>query len=199
MYNPAAFRETDPAVLSAAIAGYPLATLVTIGAQGMDATHLPMLYRDGVLRGHVARANPQWQEYTPGSEALAIFTGPQHYITPNWYPSKTEHGRVVPTWNYVAVHARGTLTFHEDPEWLLQFVTALTDEHEKSGAAPWSVSDAPAEYIEGQLRAIVGVEMTIASLAGKWKLSQNRPQADVDGVIEGLGADTMAELMKRRR
>jgi transcriptional regulator len=198
MYNPAAFRETDPAVLGAAIGAFPLATLVTTGARGLDATHLPMLYRDGVLRGHVARANPQWQEYTAGTEALAIFTGPQHYITPNWYPSKREHGRVVPTWNYVAVHARGTLTFHEDPEWLRSFVTALTDEHERTSAAPWKVSDAPAEFVEGQLRAIVGVEMTIVSLEGKWKLSQNRPDADIDGVIEGLGKDPMAELMKRR-
>jgi transcriptional regulator len=199
MYNPAAFRETDPAVLQEAIAAYPLATLVTIGARGLDATQLPMLYRDGVLRGHVARANPQWQEYTTGTEALAIFTGPQHYITPNWYASKREHGRVVPTWNYVAVHARGTLTLHEDPAWLLSFVTALTDEHERTSAAPWKVSDAPAEYIEGQLRAIVGVEMAIASLEGKWKLSQNRPEADIQGVVEGLGGDAMAEMMKRRR
>ena len=198
MYNPVAFRVSDPAVLAEAMAAYPLATLVTTGARGIDATHLPMLYRDGVLRGHVARANPQWQDYTAGTEALAIFTGPQHYITPNWYASKQEHGRVVPTWNYVAVHARGTLTFHHDPEWLRTFVTALTDEHERSGAAPWKVSDAPGEFIDGQLRAIVGVEMAIASLEGKWKLSQNRPEADIEGVVEGLGGDAMAEWMKRR-
>jgi transcriptional regulator len=198
MYNPMAFREADPAVLGEAMAAYPLATLVTTGTRGMDATHLPMLHRDGVLRGHIARANPQWQDYTAGTEALAIFTGPQHYITPNWYASKREHGRVVPTWNYVAVHARGTLTFHHDPEWLRSFVTTLTDEHERTSAEPWRVADAPEEYIEGQLRAIVGVEMTITSLEGKWKLSQNRPEADIDGVAEGLGADPMAEWMKRR-
>jgi transcriptional regulator len=198
MYNPAAFRETRPEALIEAIAAYPLATLITTGARGLDATHLPMLYRDGVLRGHVARANPQWQEYTAGTEALAIFSGPQHYISPNWYPAKQEHSRVVPTWNYVAVHARGALTIHDDREWLRDFVTALTDEHERTSASPWRVSDAPAEYIDGQLRAIVGVEMQVAGLEGKWKLSQNRGTADVEGVIEGLGGHEMADLMRRR-
>jgi transcriptional regulator len=199
MYNPTSFQQTDPEALRDAIRAYPLATLVTAGSTGIAATHLPMLLEGDVLRGHVARANPHWQEYAAGSEALAIFTGPQHYITPNWYASKAEHGRVVPTWNYVAVHARGPLTFHHDAEWLRAFVTALTDEHERAGAAPWKVSDAPAEYIDAQLRAIVGVEMRVVSLEGKWKLSQNRPEEDVSAVIEGLGGHEMAEWMKRRR
>lgn len=199
MYNPAAFRESRPEVLREAMAAHPLAALVTIGARGLDATHLPMLYgEDGVLRGHLAKANPQWQEYDAATEALAIFAGPQRYITPNWYPSKREHGRVVPTWNYVVVHARGKLTFHEDAEWLRGFVTALTDEHERASAAPWRVTDAPADYIDSMLRAIVGVEMKVTSVEGKWKLSQNRPDADVAGVIEGLGGHEMAALMKRR-
>lgn len=199
MYNPAAFRETRPEALADAIAAYPLGTLVTTGARGLDATHLPLLFRDGVLRGHIARANPQGREYAAGSEALAIFTGPQHYVTPNWYPSKREHGRVVPTWNYVAIHARGPLTFHDDREWLRAFVTELTDTQERGTAAPWRVSDAPVEYIEAQLEAIVGVEMAVTSMEGKWKLSQNRLDADIDGVIEGLGPDEMAEWMRRRR
>jgi transcriptional regulator len=199
MYNPAAFRETRPEVLREAIATHPLAILVTTGTRGLDATHLPMIYGDdGVLRGHIAKANPQWQEYTPNSEALAIFSGPQHYITPNWYPAKREHGRVVPTWNYVAVHARGNLIFHHDPEWLRGFVTALTDEHERSSASPWRVADAPAEYIDAQLRAIVGVELRVSGIEGKWKLSQNRPDADIEGVIEGLGDHAMASLMQKR-
>ncbi len=199
MYNPAAFRETDPEVLRAAIREYPLATLVTQGAEGLEATHLPMLLNGDVLRGHIARANPHWQKYEAGAEALAIFTGPQHYISPNWYASKRAHGRVVPTWNYVAIHARGPLTFHHDPEWLRELVTALTAEHERTQERPWRVSDAPAEFIDAQLRAIVGVEMAVTSLEGKWKLSQNRPAADVDGVTEGLGDDGMATLMRRRR
>lgn len=198
MYNPAAFRETDSEVLRAAIREYPLATLVTQGAEGLEATHLPMLLNGDVLRGHIARANPHWQKYEAGTEALAIFTGPQHYISPNWYASKREHGRVVPTWNYVAIHARGPLTFHHDPEWLRELVTALTAEHERTQERPWRVSDAPSEFIDAQLRAIVGVEMTVTSLEGKWKLSQNRPAADADGVIEGLGDDAMASLMRRR-
>lgn len=199
MYNPASFRETDPEKLREAIREYPFATLVTIGAQGLEATHLPMMCAGNMLRGHIAKANPQWQEYEAGTEALAIFTGPQHYISPNWYASKLEHGRVVPTWNYVAIHARGKLTFHHDPEWLRGLVTDLTGEHERTQEKPWRVSDAPAEFIDAQLRAIVGVEMTVTSMEGKWKLSQNRPAADVDGVIEGLGDDGMAGLMRRLR
>jgi len=190
MYNPAAFREDRAEVLERLIADYPLAALVTWGTRGLDATHLPMLYfsEDGVLRGHVARANPQWREYEGGSEALAIFSGPQHYVTPNWYPSKQEHGKVVPTWNYVIVHARGTLSFHHDPQWLGGLVSVLTDAQERSSPAPWRVADAPADFIENQLRAIVGVEMKISSLEGKWKLSQNRSEADHEGVIAGLAS-----------
>ena len=207
MYCPAPFRETREAVLQAAIARYSLATLVTTGSRGLDAGHIPMLHRPaesglGVLRGHVARANPQWKDYQPGSEALAIFSGPQHYVTPNWYPSKQTDGKVVPTWNYVAVHVRGTLTFHSDADWLLEIVRDLTDANEQANQTPWRVSDAPREYVTNLLGAIVGVELRIAAWEGKWKLSQNRPAADREGVIDGLemlesaDASEMARIMK---
>ena len=208
MYCPAAFQESRPEVLRQAIAKYPLATLVTIGTRGICASHFPMLHRAaddslGVLRGHLAKANPQWQEYVRDSEALAIFSGPQHYITPNWYPSKQKDGKVVPTWNYVIVHVRGSLTIHDDPQWLLENVRDLTDSQEGASGPPWSVSDAPGDYIEKLLGAIVGVELKITAWEGKWKLSQNRPAADYEGVIAGLEmaetphAREMAGIMKR--
>ena len=189
------------------MADHPLATLVTAGSGGLAASHLPLLYYraeagSGVLRGHMARANPQWREVLPGSEALAIFGGPQHYISPNWYPSKQEHGKVVPTWNYVVVHAHGTLTIRNEPEWLLENVRALSDVHESTSEAPWQVTDAPPEFITNMLKAIVGVEVTITRLEGKWKVSQNRPVADRHGVIRGLEsiaspeAAAMAALVK---
>lgn len=207
MYCPATFRENRAEVLHQTICSYPLASLITIGTQGLGVSQLPLLHLPaaegpGILRGHLARANSQWKEYTPGSEALAIFTGVQHYVTPNWYPSKQKEGKVVPTWNYVTVHARGVLTFTSDPDWLLDLVTRLTDAMEGSGPEAWRVSDAPRDYIESQLRSIVGVEMAIASLEGKWKLSQNRVPQDYAGVVSGLeqlgstDARTMASLMK---
>ncbi|HEY7334349.1 MAG TPA: FMN-binding negative transcriptional regulator [Bryobacteraceae bacterium] len=207
MYTPAAFVETRAELIEAAIAAYPLATLVTLGSQGLEASHVPLLYCRaegglGVLRGHLAKANPQWRNYSPGAEALAIFTGPQHYVTPAWYASTKEHGKVVPTWNYVAVHARGTLTIAHDPEWLLENVRALTDRREQGSESPWKVTDAPSGYIESQLAAIVGIELTITKLEGKWKVSQNRPLRDRQGVIAGLenldspDAREMASLVK---
>ena len=207
MYNPAVFREARPEVLQAAIAKYPLATLITVGSKGIDATHLPLLYRqiDGdtaVLRGHFARANSQWKEYLSDMEALAIFGGTQHYVTPVWYPSKREHGKVVPTWNYITVQVRGKLTFFEDAEWLRANVTALTEAQELASDHPWRVSDAPADFIEKQLGAIVGVELAIRQIEGKWKLSQNRTPSDQDGVIEGLEkleTDTAREMAKIMR
>ena len=188
------------------MAAHPLATLVTIGSEGLDATLLPLLYyrrEDGqaVLRGHLARANPQWREYLPDTGALALFSGPQHYVSPGWYPSTKEHGKVVPTWNYVVVEAHGALRFHHDAEWLLENVTALTESQENLREAPWRVADAPAEFIRNMLAAIVGVELTITRLEGKWKASQNRTAADRRGVIEGLeklGACEMAGLVKER-
>ena len=194
-------------MLQAAISKYPLATLITVGSKGLDATHLPLLYRQidadtAVLRGHFARANSQWKEYLSDTEALAIFGGTQHYVTPVWYPSKREHGKVVPTWNYITVQVRGKLKFFEDTEWLRENVTALTESQEQSSNHPWRVSDAPADFIEKQLSAIVGVELAIRQIEGKWKLSQNRIPADHDGVVQGLEkletdeASEMASIMK---
>ena len=204
MYNPAAFRETRPEMLEAIIAAHPLATLVTSGANGLDATHLPLLYyrQENALRGHMARANPHWQQFADGVEALAIFSGPQHYVSPAWYPSRGEHGRVVPTWNYVAVHARGRLAVHHEPEWLLENVSALTEAQERGIPNAWQVAEAPRDFIENSLRAIVGIELKVTSLEGKWKVSQNRTMPEREGVIaglEGLGtpeAHRMAELVR---
>ena len=143
----------------------------------------------GRLLGHIAIANDQWKTAQPDAQALAIVHGPQAYISPAWYESKMRHGRVVPTWNYEAVHLTGTLAFHHDPEWLRAFVTRLTSTHESGRARPWAVTDAPPEYIDGQLRAIVGVELTVLSVEGKQKLSQNRSELDREGVIAGLRAE----------
>lgn len=203
MYTPSAFAESRPEELREMMRRHPLATLITAEAGGVEVTHLPLLYlpEAGVLRGHMARANAHWQG---GSRtALAVFHGPQHYISPNWYVSKQEHGKVVPTWNYVAIHVRGLLTVHHDAAWLLENVRALTEEHEASQAQPWSVGDAPADYIAGLTRAIVGVEITALQMEGKWKVSQNRPAEDRAGVAAGLrrvGTDAalvMSELVER--
>lgn len=169
---------------------HPFATLVTTAAEGVDADHIPLLlvepgHSHGLIRGHIARANPCWQKVNDGSEVLAIFQGPNHYISPKWYPSKQEHGRVVPTWNYLVVHARGNITWRHDPDWLRTLVDDTTLAHEDPDH-PWRVSDAPADYIERMLAAIVGFEIRISSLKGKWKLSQNREPKDRLGVIDGL-------------
>lgn len=199
MYNPSHFVETRADVLAAAIERNPLATLVTLGPDArIDASHIPLLYfRDpGVLRGHMAKANPQWRDAIPSSEALAIFAGPSHYISPSWYAAKEDHGKVVPTWNYVVVHARGRIEFVHDPEWLLANVSALTDSQEGAREEPWSVDDAPSDYIQGLLKGIVGIEFTITSLEGKWKVSQNRGKADRESVaaaMAGLVRETLGE------
>ena len=193
MYIPPAFRDDDKASLHAVIGAARLANLVTITANGLMATPLPLLLDaergdHGVLVGHVARANPQWSSAVPG-EALAIFMGPDAYVSPTWYAAKQEHGKVVPTWNYVTVHAYGPVNFFDDPKRLLDIVTRLTGRHEDGQAAPWKVSDAPGDYIRSQLKGIVGLELTITRLEGKRKLSQNRSRADREGVIAGLGAN----------
>ena len=192
MYTPRAFREDDPAELRAIMREARLATLVTATAEGLVATPLP-LFLDagegafGTLYGHMARANPQWR-LEPAGEALAIFAGPDAYVTPTFYPSKREHGKVVPTWNYAAVHAYGPVEFFEDEARLRDAVTRLTDLYERPRAEPWAMTDAPERFIEAQLRGIVGVRLPIARIEGKRKMSQNRPQADRDGVASGLGA-----------
>jgi transcriptional regulator len=194
MYVPPQFREDRLEVLHAAMAAAPFANLVTMGTEGLDATPLPLLLDPeagpyGTLIGHVARANPQWRTASAEHEALAIFAGPDGYISPSWYETKRLTGKVVPTWNYVAIQARGRLTFFEEAAPLLEVVRRLTERHEGPRAAPWAVSDAPADFIAGQLRGIVGLRLEITALTGKWKMSQNRPPADRAGVVEGLRAD----------
>jgi transcriptional regulator len=207
MYTPKAFAVTDLPMLHAAMKQSELATLVTITTQGLVATHLPLILDEtkgeyGTLTGHVSRANVQWRESDAAAEALIIFLGPDTYVSPNWYPAKQETGRVVPTWNYAAIHAYGRITFIEDTEWLRTMVTELTRKHEASFPAPWQVSDAPAVYIDSQLKAIVGFEFQILRLEGKEKFNQNRSVEDRMGVIDGLRAlqderkTKVAELME---
>jgi transcriptional regulator len=194
MYLPSHFAEPRLEVLHGVLRGAGLATLVTTGEGGLDATHLPLLLEPepgplGRLVGHVARANPQWRATSTGAAALAILLGPDAYVTPSWYPSKREGGTVVPTWNYLAVHAHGMVRFFEDRARLLDVVTRLTVRHEAGRAHPWKVADAPSDYVEALLNGIVGVELTITRLEGKWKASQNRSEADRRGVEEGLRAE----------
>ena len=191
MYVPDHFREDRPDVLHDAIRRIGFATLVTTG---MEANHLPMLLQDGVLRGHVARANPVWK--AGGGAALAIFLGPHAYVSPSWYPSKAETGKAVPTWNYLTVHARGHIRWIQDAAWLHVHVAGLSDTHEAGRAEPWAVTDAPAAYIDSLVRAIVGFEIMIESLEGKWKLSQNRSAADQGGVRDGLQRDGHADMAR---
>ncbi|RVT92012.1 FMN-binding negative transcriptional regulator [Rhodovarius crocodyli] len=192
MYLPPAFREDDHAVLHEAMREARLANLVTMTPEGLVATPLPLFLAaeegpHGTLYGHVARANPQWK-LPPQGEALALFTGPHGYVSPSWYPSKAEHHKVVPTWNYVAVHAYGPVELFEDADRLLSVVSRLTALHEGPRAQPWSVSDAPADFIRAQLRGIIGLRLPITRLEGKRKLSQNRSEADRAGVAAGLAA-----------
>jgi transcriptional regulator len=191
MYVPPHFRQGDLAELHALIRSARLATLVTVAGGAPLVSHVPMLIDEGngpngTLQCHVARANPHWRAIAAETEALAIFLGPDAYVSPSWYESKREHGKVVPTWNYMAVHAYGPMRVIEDPQWLRALVQRLTLKHEADRPAPWAVEDAPGAFIESQLRAIVGLEIRIDRLDGKWKLSQNRSAADVAGVVEAL-------------
>lgn len=196
MYIPPAFREDDPAALQAIIRDARLASLVTATAGGLLATPMPLYLRPeegphGTLYGHVARANPQWGQAALG-EAMAIFQGPDAYITPAWYAGKQEHGKVVPTWNYVAVHAYGPAEFFDDEARLLEAVTRLTLRHESPRPQPWAVADAPADFIRAQLRGIIGLRLPIARIEGKRKMSQNRSAADRANVAAGLAASERA-------
>lgn len=192
MYVPASHAEQRPEVLFEFMESHPLATLVTHSDAGLFATHLPLVVRrdagaHGTLEGHVARANAHHRQASATAEALVIFSGPDAYITPAWYATKAEHGRVVPTWNYVAVHVYGTLRIVEDPAFLARHLAELSARHEASRQSTWTVDDAPAEYIEQQKKAIVGVQIAIERVEGKWKMSQNRSSEDIDGVVRGLG------------
>jgi len=195
MYTPRAFAIDDLPEIQQLIQHTRLAQLVTVGENGLQASHLPLLLNpdegpNGTLYGHLAKANPQWRELQNGHEALVIFAGADAYVSPAFYPAKAEHGKVVPTWNYMAVHAYGKAQVFNDAERLLKVVSALTERHERGRAQPWAVSDAPADYIDGMLKAIVGFALPIERVIGKRKLSQNRSAADVAGVREGLAAST---------
>ena len=190
MYLPEHFEQHDRTLLAALMAARPLATLVTWCGDSFTADHIPLIYdatqgECGLLRGHVARANPLWRE-AAGRDALAIFSGAQTYITPSWYASKAATAKVVPTWNYAVVHARGPLRAIEDAPWLHGLVDELTRRHESPRAQPWRVSDAPNDYVQQMLRAIVGIEIPLTALVGKWKVTQNRSEADRLGVAAGL-------------
>jgi transcriptional regulator len=193
MYLPSAFKEERVPVLHAAIRNIKVGTLITLGSEGLEASPLPMLIDAepgpfGTLYGHLAKANPQWKRAAAEPPALVTFLGPNAYVTPSWYEAKRAHGKVVPTWNYITVQAAGTPRWIADRDELRGIVTRLTDTHEKDRTDPWAVTDAPADYIDGMLKAIVGFALPIARLEGKWKLSQNRAAADLAGVREGYAA-----------
>jgi transcriptional regulator len=199
MYVPPLFKEDRIDVLHAAIRQSGLATLVTLTADGLIASHVPMLLDTepapyGTLLGHVARPNPQARGAAPGVQALAIFQGPDAYITPSWYATKRDNAKVVPTWNYVAIHAYGPIEFFGDADRLRAIVTRLSERQETPRAEPWAVSDAPADYIEGMLKGIVGFALPIARLDGKWKMSQNRPAVDRASVVSGLQAEARDDV-----
>jgi transcriptional regulator len=205
MYQPPLFREERLEVLHGLIRTHPFGLIISVGPDGEPvANAIPLLLdpstgEKGTLRGHLARANPQWKLLAESGKALIVFQGPYSYVTPSWYETKKETGKVVPTWNYAIVQARGAVKIHEDAGWLRAHVGALTDSHEAGRADPWAVSDAPESFIDSQLKGIVGFEIEISSLEGKWKVSQNRPVPDRVGVVEGLTADDRegnAEMVK---
>jgi len=209
MYSPSQFEETRIEELHALIRAHPLGTLITLGRAGLEANHIPFeVSADpapfGTLRGHVARAHPVWQDFSADTGVLVVFQGPSAYITPSWYETKRETGKVVPTYNYAVVHAYGPLRPIEDSVWLRELVGRLTDRFESVRAQPWQVTDAPPDFIDKMLGAIVGLEIPIARLIGKWKMSQNRPAVDRPGIISGLreasadDAAGVADLVEQR-
>jgi transcriptional regulator len=212
MYRPDQFRVEDVPQMHALMRGRPFAALISAGPAGLYASHLPTVLKDegafGVIDCHLARPNPHCQELGKVKEALMIFQGPEGYITPNWYPTKAQSGKVVPTWNYAVVHAYGEPQVMDDAQWLRRHVGELTAQQEKSETKPWAVTDAPERYIDVMLRGIVGFRFVISRLEGKWKMSQNRETQDAEGVVKGLGvrhqgndlqiADYVAQQVKTR-
>ena len=191
MYLPKHFEERDAGRLRGLIHRHPLGALVTATESGLDANHIPFLFADtgsgaGTLHGHIARANRLWREVVREATALVIFQGPDSFISPSWYPSKRENASVVPTWNYAVVHVHGVLRCVDDPAWVRAHVEALTRAHEGKRESPWAVTDAPADFVEKMVAAVVGIEISITQLVGKWKVSQNRSVRDRIGVVEAL-------------
>lgn len=199
MYIPKHFEQADPQALQDLIRSAPLASLVTLGTQGLNANPIPLYFQAnnglGLLQGHVARANPLWREWDTQFEALAIFHGSNAYISPNWYPSKAEHHKEVPTWNYIVLNVYGHLRVQDDPVWLRSFLEKLTAQQEASFEQAWQLADAPEDYLQKMLKAIVGIELEITRWEGKWKLSQNKASPEYQGVIEGLKATQAADAM----
>ncbi|MGA7479288.1 MAG: FMN-binding negative transcriptional regulator [Azonexus sp.] len=199
MYLPKHFAEDDVAKMHALMRAHPLATLISHGPDGLNANHIPLLLADGKLQGHVARANPLWKVGNVAGEVLVIFHGHESYISPSGYATKAEHGKVVPTWNYVAVHAYGDLRVIDDPAWIFGQISALTAANEAVLPQPWAVTDAPADYIERMLGAIVGIEIGITRMLGKWKISQNQPPANQTSLTKALAGTPMAELIRQQQ
>jgi len=211
MYQPKSFQQDNVDEMKAMMKAYPLATLVTTGQHGLEANHIPLILKEVaageyVLWGHMAKANPLWQELDDNAQVLAIFHGPNGYVSPNYYPTKQEHGKVVPTWNYVAVHVRGQLDFIHEEEWKLEMLNMLTQQHESQQKDPWSVNDAPKEFTQSLLGAIVGFEIKVTAIDGKWKAGQNQPNKNRQGTIDGLSvslnqtdkkmAQVMSDMLK---
>jgi transcriptional regulator len=186
MYIPASFREEDIETLHALVRMHPLGTLVTHGDGGLQASPLPFLMEANMLRAHMARANPHWKLLAADAECLVIFQGPDAYVTPGWYPSKATTHKVVPTWNYAVVHVRGTIRVVDEPDWLGRQIVDLTAAHEAVRPVPWDPADAPEDFIAAQMRAVIGLEIVITQIEGKWKMSQNKEATDRDGVICGM-------------
>ena len=209
MYQPPHFREDRLEIQHALIGAHPLGLLVTSGRTGLLANPIPFVLDPsasplGTLKAHLSRANAQWRDFDPDREALVVFQGPEAYITPSWYEAKREHGKVVPTWNYAMVQAYGRIRIKDDPEWLLRQISAMTARQESARLEPWAVGDAPASFVAAQIKGIVGIEIEISRIEGKWKVSQNRSEADRRGVAAGLrlaeddASREMAELVEAR-
>lgn len=206
MHIPSIFKQDNPEYLHDIIINYPFASLITYSESGLDANHIPFVLQQSkeknTLQGHIAKANPVWKNLSNQSEVLVIFNGPNCYISPNHYPTKKENGKAVPTWNYIAVHIKGTLSLIHDPNWNRDMLDKLTSQHESKNENPWSIADAPDNYIQKMLPAIVGLEIEIKSINGQWKLSQNQPEINIQGVIEGLAMEgdnnstVISELVK---
>ncbi|BAS26860.1 FMN-binding negative transcriptional regulator [Limnochorda pilosa] len=204
MYVPKRFAETRLEALQELIGSCPFGTLITMTTQGLEANHIPFVLKAdpgpyGALQGHVAQANSQWKDFDPDVEALVVFQGPQAYISPSWYPTIQETGKVVPTWNYMVVHAYGKLRVIQDQDWLQRHVEELTDQQERRREEPWHVSDAPPEFTTKLMHAIVGVEIHVSRLVGKWKLGQNRSIEDQMGLMKGLSMEDDADALSMAR